>query len=61
MQAENHTLNQRQVLGEEGVEDGDKEHNGDGEQRSVPSLIDVAVVIEDDETLDFGCGQKTSN
>jgi hypothetical protein len=55
MQTENHTLNKWKMLGQEGVEKGDKEHNRNGEESSVPSLVDVAVVVENNEPLNLGC------
>ena len=61
MQAEHHTLNERKMLGEEGIENGDKNHNGDREESSVPSLENVVVVVEDDKALNFGCCQKAPN
>ncbi len=61
MQAQDHTLDEREMLGEKRVEDCDENHDGDGEQSSVPSFVDVAVIVEDDETLDLGCRQKASD
>jgi hypothetical protein len=55
MQTENHSLHQWKVLGQEGVEKGDKEHNRNGEESSVPSLVDVAVVVENNEPLNLDC------
>ena len=54
VQTENHTLNQWKMLGQEGIEKGNKEHNRDGEEGSVPSLVDVAVVVENNKPLNLG-------
>ena len=61
MQAKNHALDKREVFGEEGVEEGDKEHHGNGEEGSVPSLVDVIVVVEDNQALNLGCRQEASD
>ena len=55
MQTENHGLHQWKMLAQEGVEKGDKEHNRNGEESTVPSLVDVAVVVENNEPLNLDC------
>src|SRR5258707_111037 len=49
------------MLGEEGIEKSDEEHNGNCEESSVPSFVDIAVIVEDNKTLNLGGCQKASN
>jgi hypothetical protein len=61
VQAENHALDKGKVFGKEGVEKGDEEHNGNGEESSMPSLKDIAGIVQDNETLNLRGGQKGPN
>lgn len=60
MEAEDHTLDQRKMLGQEGVEEGHEQNNGNGDQCPVPPFVDVAVVVQDNESLDLGRSEKAS-
>ena len=47
--------------GQEGVEEINKEHDRNGEKSAVPPLVNIAVVVEDNETLDLHGRQKATN
>jgi len=61
VQEEDQSFHEREMSGEKGVEDGDKDDQGDGHQTSMPPLILVAVHVQNDETLDLGRGQEATN
>lgn len=61
MEAEDQTLDHGKVLDQEGVEKGDKENNSNDQKSSMPALVHVVVVIQDNKTLDLGCRQKAAN
>src|ERR1700710_287005 len=61
MEHENDSLYKRKKSRQESVEKGDEENDRDSKQSSVPPLVDVAVVVENDEALDLGRRQKASN
>lgn len=44
------------MSGKESVEEGNEEDNGDCHQSSMPALVDVAFVVQNDKTLDLGSG-----
>jgi len=58
VQTEHQALNEGEVLGQEGVEDEDKEHHGNHDQSAVPPLVDVVLIVENDETLNLSCSQE---
>jgi len=53
------SLDQGKPLGEKGVEQPAEYDNGNGKQGSVPALIDVIGMVEDDEALDLSPREKT--
>jgi hypothetical protein len=45
MQTEDQTFDERQIPGQKCIEEGHEEHNGDGQQGSVPPFVDIVIVI----------------
>lgn len=61
MQNNHQSFHERQPMCQERVEDQYESDNGKRDQRAMPPLIDVIVVIEHDETLNLCSGEERSN
>lgn len=59
VQDEHDAFDQRQADGQEGVEQDRRRDDGDGQERGVPGLRDVALVVERDEALDDAAHHET--
>lgn len=60
MEDENCAFDKMELLRQESVEDHGEEQHGDDEQRTVPGLVDVPVVVQNEEALDLGsCDEGT--
>jgi hypothetical protein len=49
------------MLGEESVEGRDKECHGDCHQGAMLALVDVVIMVQNDESLNLGHRNDTSN
>ena len=49
------------MLGEESVEDSDEEYHGDCHQGTMPALVDVVIMVQNDESLNLSGREEASN
>ena len=49
------------MLGEESVEDGDEEYHSDRHQGTMPALVDVVIMVQNDESLNLSGREEASN
>lgn len=51
MEDKNQDFDERQFLGQEGIEQDSEEGDGNHQQRSMPALKDIILMVKHDETL----------
>lgn len=60
MQEDHQGLNKWQMTCQEGIEDENECHNRETKKRSMPSLKDVALTVQDNQTLDLSSSKERS-